>query len=82
MAGILGFIKLVLIFITVPLFLIGVGGYVLVRLKLRPGEKETEQTYYEYEERHQAFRRYELWSRFTLTLIVLSMLLAFLVITL
>ena len=71
-----------MIFLAVPVFLIGTVGYLIVRLKLRPGEKEWDETYYEFEDRHPAFRRYELWSRITLALVILSMLLIFLVIAL
>lgn len=75
-------LKTIMMFLSVPVFLIGTAGYWFVRLKLRPREKDMEETYYEFEDRHPAFRRYEFWSRITLTLVVLSMLLIFLVIAL
>ena len=75
-------LKILLLLLAGPCFLLGVGGYLFVRRRLRPDEKETEETYYEFEEQHPAFRRYGFWSRFTLGLVVLSMLLLFLAIAL
>lgn len=75
-------LKIILVLLAGPAFLIGIAGYLIVRLKLRPGSKEMEETYWEFEDSHPAFRRYHFWSRLTLTLIVISMLLLFLVIAL
>ena len=75
-------LKILLILIAGPLFLIGVIGHIVVRLKLRPGNREMEESYYEFEDRHPAFRRYEFWSRLMIALIAASMLMLFLVIAL
>ena len=75
-------LKILLILLGGPAFLIGTVGYLTVRLKLRPGDKEMEETYYEFEDQHPAFHRYETWSRITLGLIILSMLCMFLTIAL
>ncbi len=75
-------LKVILVLLAGPAFLIGIAGYLIVRLKLRPGPDEMEETYWEFEDAHPAFRRYYLWSRITLTLIFLSMLLLFLAIAL
>lgn len=75
-------LKIILVLLAGPAFLIGIAGYLIVRLKLRPGDRELEETYYEFEDSHPVFRRYHLWSRVTLTLVVLSMLLLFLAIAL
>ena len=74
--------KTILILVAGLAFLLGFAGYLFVRLKLRPGRKEWEETYYEFENQHPAFQRYEFWSRITLALIILSMLLLFLAIAL
>ncbi len=75
-------LKILLLLLAGPAFLIGAGGYLFVRLRFRPDDQETEEIYYEFEERHPVFRRYAFWSRFTLGLVILSMLLLFLAIAL
>lgn len=75
-------LKILLMLLAGPIFLFGLTGYLIVRRKLRPGDKELEETWYESEDRHPAIDRYETWRRITLGLVVLSMLLLFLAVVL
>ncbi len=75
-------LKIIFMLLAGPAFLIGAAGYLIVRLKLRPDSQEIEQTYWEFEDAHPSLQRFHLWSRITLFLIFLSMLLMFLAIAL
>ena len=59
------------------LFLIAVAGQIVVRLYLKPGPEELDGLYYEFEEGHPAYRRYQHWYRVTLWIGTVALLLLF-----
>jgi hypothetical protein len=62
-----------------PLFLISLGGYLYVKLRLRPKEdSDLDDYYYEFEDQYPAFAKYIKWSRITFTGAVIAALLLFL----
>lgn len=68
----------VLYIIAGPLFLVSLAGYVIVKIRLRPGEdSDLDQYYYEFEEQHPGYARYLRWSRITFTGAVIAALLLF-----
>ena len=60
------------------LFLISAIGHIYVRIRLRPGDSELEEYYYEFEDQHPAMVRYTKWSRITFAGAVIGALLVFL----
>lgn len=62
-----------------PLFLISLGGYLYVKLRLKPKEdSDLDDYYYEFEDQHPAFAKYIKWSRITFTGAVIAALILFL----
>ena len=62
-----------------PLFLISLGGYFYVKLRLKPNEdSDLDDYYYEFEDQHPALAKYIKWSKITFTAAVISALLLFL----
>jgi len=62
-----------------PLFLLSVGGYIFVKLRLRPGDDcDIDDYYYEFEEHHSAYARYLKWSKITFSGAIIATLLLFL----
>ena len=60
------------------LFLISVIGHIYVRVRLKPGDSELQEYYYEFEDQHPAVIRYTKWSRITFTGAAIGALLVFL----
>lgn len=60
-----------------PLFLISIGAYVYVQLRLKPDNDELEDYFWEVEDRHPGLARYNRWSRITLAAAALAALLLF-----
>jgi len=74
--------KLLLLSIAGPLFLISFAGYVYLRLKLRKKDKHLDDIYYEFEEQDEVLNKYEMWSKITFSLASLSVLMLFLALVL
>lgn len=70
-------IRVLLLLLAGPLFLISIGAYVYVQLRLKPDSDELEEYFWEVEDRHPALARYNKWSRATLTAAALAALLLF-----
>ena len=69
----------ILYIIAGPLFLISLGGYIYVKVCLKPKEgSDLDDYYYEFEDQHPALARYTKWSRITFTAAVIAALLLFL----
>jgi hypothetical protein len=69
----------ILYIIAGPLFLISLGGYIYVKVCLKPKEdSDLDDYYYEFEDQHPALARYTKWSRITFTTAVIATLLLFL----
>lgn len=60
-----------------PLFVISIGAYIYVQLRLKPGSDELEDYYWEVEDKHPQLARYNRWSRITLAATALSALMLF-----
>ncbi len=60
-----------------PLFLISIGAYIYVQLRLKPDSDELEEYFWEVEDRHPDLARYNKWSRITLSTAALAALLLF-----
>ena len=71
-------LKLIMVVSGGVLFLLSAAGYLFVRIKLRPREKDLEEVYYEFEDQMPQVKRYESWQRLTFAGVVVSMLLVFL----
>lgn len=70
---------IMLYIVACPLFVVSVGGYIFVKLHLRPGdESDIDDYYYEFEEQHPAYARYLKWSKITFTGAIIATLLLFL----
>ena len=67
----------ILYIIAGPLFLISVAAHLYVRIRLRPGDCDLDDYYYEFEDAHPAYARYKKWSKVTFTAIAISVLLLF-----
>lgn len=60
------------------LFLISLGGYFYVKIRLKPKkDSDLDNYYYEFEDRYPAFAKYIKWSRITFTAAVIAALLLF-----
>jgi hypothetical protein len=66
-----------LLFIGAPLFLVALGGYTYVRLFLHVKD-DLEDVYYEFEEQHKGYARYLRWEKRCLRAACLAALLLFL----
>ena len=66
-----------LLFIGAPLFVVAVGTYVYIRLFLHIKD-DLEDVYHEFEEQHEGYARYLKWEKGCLTLACLAALLLFL----
>ena len=71
-------LRLMLLLIGCPLFLISVAGYFYIKIKLRPDEHDLDDFYHEFEDQRADLARYERWSSITLTTAIISMLMVFL----
>lgn len=70
-------IQVFILLATGPLFLISIGGYIYVQLRLKPDSEELDEYYWEVEDRHPDLARYNKWSRITLTATAATALLLF-----
>ena len=70
-------IRALMLLLAGPLFLISIGAYVYVQLRLKPDSDELEDYYWEVEEKYPGLARYNRWSRITLAAAALSALLLF-----
>jgi hypothetical protein len=66
-----------LLFIGAPLFVVAMGTYIYIRLFLRIKD-DLEEVYHEFEEQHEGYARYLRWERTCLTAACLAALLLFL----
>jgi hypothetical protein len=70
---------IILYIIGGPLFLISLGGYLYVKVRLKPKEDpDLDDYYYEFEDQHPAQAKYIKWSQITFTGAVIAALLLFL----
>lgn len=71
-------IRIVLILVSGPLFLISIAAYVYVQLRLKPKyDADLDDYYWEFEEQHPDLARYNKWSKITFTAAVLAALILF-----
>ncbi len=70
-------IRILLLLLAGPLFLISIGAYIYVQLRLKPDSDELEEYFWETEDRHPALARYNKWSRITLSAAALAAMLLF-----
>jgi len=70
-------IRVLILLAAGPLFLISIGAYIYVQLRLKPDSDELEEYYWEVEDRHPDMARYNKWSRITLTATAAAALLLF-----
>lgn len=73
-------IRILLLLIGCPMFLISSAGYFFIRIKLKPQELPDDY-YHEFEDRRPDIARYDRWSSIALTAAIISMLMVFLAIT-
>lgn len=71
-------LRLVLLMIGCPLFLISVAGYFFIKIKLKPKDNDFDDYYHEFEDRRPDIARYNKWSSIALTAAIISMLMVFL----
>ena len=68
----------VLCIIAGPLFLLSIAAHFYEKIRLTPKEdSDLDDYYYEFEEQHPGYSKYQKWSRITFTGIVVSVLLLF-----
>jgi hypothetical protein len=70
-------IRVFILLLAGPLFLISIGAYVYIQLRLKPDSDELEDYFWEVEDRHPGLARYNKWSRITLAAAALAALLLF-----
>jgi len=70
-------IRVLLLLLAGPLFLISIGAYIYIQLRLKPDSDELEEYFWEVEDRHPSLARYNKWSRITLSAAALAALLLF-----
>ena len=75
-------IKLLMVLIGVPLFVISAAGYIFVKLKLKPDDREVDDYNWEVEERQPGYTMYNKLSQLTFGGVIISMLLLFLALAL
>lgn len=71
-------IRLLIIVIAVPLFIISAAANIYVKLRLKPKDSDLDDYYWEFEDRHPQYAKYNKYSQITFTAVVISMLLLFL----
>ncbi|MFA5423266.1 MAG: hypothetical protein WC374_05360 [Phycisphaerae bacterium] len=69
-------IRVILLLLSGPIFLLSVGAYVYVQLRMKPGS-DLDDYFWEVEDRHPALARYNKWSKITITAAALSAMLLF-----
>ena len=70
-------IRVLLMLLAGPLFLVSIGAYIYVQFRLKPDGEELDDYFWEVEDRHPGLARYNRWSRITLAVTALSALLLF-----
>jgi hypothetical protein len=70
-------IRVFVLLLAGPLFLISTASYIYVQLRFKPDDNELDDYYWEVEDRHPGLARYNKWSRITLTSVAISALLLF-----
>jgi hypothetical protein len=72
-------LKIVIILISGPLFLVSFLGYLYITFKLRSlYDQDLDDYYYELEDKHPGLAKFNKWSTITLTVSIVSALLLFL----
>ena len=71
------YIRMLIYLVAGPMFLVSIGSYVYVQLRLKPDSDELDDYFWEVEDRHPGLARYNKWSRITLTVTAASALLLF-----
>jgi len=70
-------IRVLILLLAGPLFLVSIGSYVYVQLRLKPDSDELDDYFWEVEDRHPGLARYNKWSRITLAAAALAAMLLF-----
>ncbi len=70
-------IRVLVLLLAGPLFLVSIGAYVYVQVRLKPDSDELEDYFWEVEDRHPGLARYNKWSRITLAAAALAAMLLF-----
>lgn len=71
------YVRVLLLLLAGPLFLISIGAYMYIQLRLKPKNDELEEYFWEVEDKHPALARYNRWSRITLSTAALAAMLLF-----
>jgi hypothetical protein len=65
----------ILLIIAAPTFVISVVAHIYVKLRLSPKDSSNlNDYYYEFEDQHPGYAKYQKWSKITFTAVVVSML--------
>jgi hypothetical protein len=70
-------IRVLALLIAGPLFLVSLGAYIYVQIRLKPDSEELEDYFWEVEDRHPQLARYNRWSRITLGVSAVSAMVLF-----
>ncbi len=71
--------KIIIILIACPLFLVSLAAHLYVKVRMRPGD-DLDEYYHEFEEQHPGYARYTKWSQITFTGAVIGALVLFAVV--
>ena len=72
------FMDTILFIVACPLFLVSIGGYIYVKLRLRKdADTDLDEYYHEFEDLHPGLARYAKWSQITFSAAVIAVLLIF-----
>jgi hypothetical protein len=68
-------IKLIILLVSGPMFLLSIGAHIFVKIKLNPGaDTDLDEYHFEFEDHHPGYQRYSKWSRITFTAAAISAL--------
>jgi len=70
-------IRALTLLVAGPLFLMSIGAYIYVQLRLKPDSDELDDYFWEVEDKHPGLARYNKWSRITLAVTAVSAILLF-----
>lgn len=71
-------IRILLILISGPLFLISIAAYIYVQLRYKPEyDADLDDIYWEFEDQHPALARYNKWSKITFAAAIIAALILF-----
>lgn len=71
-------LKIILMMIAGPLFLISLAAHLFVKIRMRPRDPGFDEYHYEFQDQHPQYARYSKWSHITFTVAVIGAILLFL----